>query len=284
MEGENKMESEIKNDQELYSYFRGRNAALTKENFSYLMQHHEVKQLLNDYLANILLHKPDDVFKFTKDYFKFLSKSGESDKFTILVGPSSVGKTELLKKLVEEFSNDFEIPKFVCTKDFENHITITEEEFFDLQNKKELILYSYDNKNKFYEGLSQGEIQRINDAGKIAIMETRLSDALKINQLSIPANFIGVLPPSLDHLRARIEKHTDLKTYAINKELEIARDEIRDIETYTFFGYRITNDIFETGYKDLKNVILSLYPKFKYSDEEIEALKNMPDGEIKGDS
>ena len=94
------MEEEIRNDQELYSYYRDRTTTLTKDNFMYLMSHPEVKRLLNDYLSNILLHKPDDVFKFTKDYFKFLSDKGESDKFVILVGPNSVGKTTLINKIL----------------------------------------------------------------------------------------------------------------------------------------------------------------------------------------
>ena len=65
----NKLEEEIQNDQELFSYFRDRNTTLCQDNFHFLMEHPEVKRLLNDYLSNILLHKPDDVFKFTKDYF-----------------------------------------------------------------------------------------------------------------------------------------------------------------------------------------------------------------------
>ena len=39
------MEEEIKNDQELYSYFRDRNTTLCKDNFTFLMNHPEVKRL-----------------------------------------------------------------------------------------------------------------------------------------------------------------------------------------------------------------------------------------------
>ena len=52
-------------------------------------------------------------------------------------------------------------------------------------------------------------------------------------------------------------------------------EEIKNIESYTFFGYRITNDLFETGYNDLKNAMFSLYPYLKYKESDIEELKKM---------
>ena len=39
--------------------------------------------------------------------------------------------------------------------------------------------------------------------------------------------------------------------------------------------FRIINDELETGLKDIKNAMTSLYPKLKYSDETIEEIKNM---------
>lgn len=278
MQMERKIENEIKNDQELYSYFRARNTDLTRENYNFLINHPEVKQLLNDYLANILLHKPDDIFKFTKDYFRFLSSNCEADGFTILVGPGSVGKTELLNKLISEFPERFEVPKFVCTKEMDGCILVTEEEFFQLQNNKELILHSFNSKERYYRGLSLREIRNINNDGKIALLETRLEEAMKIYQTSCSCNFIGILPPSLDQLRARIEKHTKLNTAGVNNELVKAAEEIKELESYTFLSFRIINDIFETGFNDFKNAIISLYPSLKYKPEDIRSLESMPDG------
>ena len=126
------MEAEIKNDQELYSYFRGRTATLCRDNFTFLMDHPEVKRVLNDYLSNILLHKPDDVFKFTKDYFKFLSDKGESVKFVVLVGPNSVGKSTLIDRVMNEYPNVFERPKFTSSKEKENCIVVSKEDFMDI--------------------------------------------------------------------------------------------------------------------------------------------------------
>ena len=268
------MEEEIRNDQELYSYYRDRTTTLTKDNFMYLMSHPEVKRLLNDYLSNILLHKPDDVLKFTKDYFKFLSDKGESDKFVVLVGPNSVGKTTLINKICEDFPENFETPKHIVTNNKENCINVSKEEFMDGINNKTIIVYSYDNKENEYEGISKEEIERINNSGKIAILEIDLKGAKTINNSSVDANFIGVLPPSMDALRVRIKQNTKLNTASINNVLEFAEKEVKEIENLTFFGFRIMNDELETGYKDMKNAIISLYPFLKYKPEDIEAIKN----------
>ena len=269
------MEEEIRNDQELYSYYRDRTTTLTKDNFMYLMSHPEVKRLLNDYLSNILLHKPDDVFKFTKDYFKFLSDKGESDKFVILVGPNSVGKTTLINKIIEDFPDYFEVPKHTVTNEKENCIQISKDDFMDSINDKKIICYNYDTKENEYDGISKEEIERINKSGKIAILEIDLNGAKKINNSGlIDANYIGVLPPCMDALRVRIKEHTKLNTASINNVLEFAEKEVKEIENLTFFVFRIMNDELNTGYNDMKNAIISLYPFLKYKPEDIEAIKN----------
>ena len=128
--------------------------------------------------------------------------------------------------------------------------------------------------------MEKSEIEKIQKEGKIAILEIDLEEKKKMNNLDIEANFIGILPPSLDALRQRIKANTKLNTEKINAELEKASDEIKEIEKYTFFMFRIINDELEAGLKDTKNAMISLYPKLKYTDEMIEDIKNL---NIEGD-
>ena len=277
----NKLEEEIQNDQELFSYFRDRNTTLCQDNFNFLMEHPEVKRLLNDYLSNILLHKPDDVFKFTKDYFKFLCDKGESHKLVVLVGPNSVGKTTMIDYIIKEFPNDFMKPVFRSTVKNENGYKLMDIEEHSNGLKNNLFIYDrFDTEKKEYISLEKSEIEKIQKEGKIAILEIDLEGAKKMNNLDIEANFIGILPPSLDALRQRIKANTKLNTEKINAELEKASDEIKEIEKYTFFMFRIINDELEAGLKDTKNAMISLYPKLKYTDEMIEDIKNL---NIEGD-
>ena len=271
-----KLEEEIQNDQELFSYFRDRNTTLCQDNFSFLMEHPEVKRLLNDYLSNILLHKPDDVFKFTKDYFKFLCDKGESHKLVVLVGPNSVGKTTMIDYIIKQFPNDFMKPFFRSTLQNENGYKLMDIEEHSNGLKNKLFIYDkFDTEKKEYISLEKSEIENIQKEGKIAIIEIDLEGAKKMNNLDIEANFIGIMPPSLDALRHRIKEHTKLNTEKINLELEKAADEIKEIEKYTFFMFRIINDELEAGLKDIKNAMISLYPKLKYTEEMIEDIKKM---------
>ena len=272
----NKLEEEIQHDQELFSYFRDRNTTLCQDNFTFLTDHPEVKRLLNDYLSNILLHKPDDVFKFTKDYFKFLCDTGESHKLVVLVGPNSVGKTTMIDYIIKEFPDYFVKPTFRSTLKSENGFKLMEIEEHSNGLKNNLFVYDkFDPDNKEYISLEKSEIENIQKDGKIVIMEIDLDGAKKMKNFDIEANFVGILPPSLDALRQRIKEHTKLNTEKINAELEKASDEIKEIEKYTFFVFRIVNDVLETGLKDIKNAMISLYPKLKYSDEMIEEIKNI---------
>ena len=272
----NKLEEEIQNDQELFSYFRDRNTTLCQDNFHFLMEHPEVKRLLNDYLSNILLHKPDDVFKFTKDYFKFLCDKGESHKLVVLVGPNSVGKTTMIDYIIKEFPNNFTKPFFRSSVKDQDGYKLMDIEEHSSGLKNNLFIYDrFDTEKKEYISLEKSEIEKIQSEGKIAIIEIDLEGAKKMNNLDIEANFIGILPPSLDALRHRIKAHTKLNTEKINAELEKASDEIKEIEKYTFFMFRIINDELEAGLKDIKNAMISLYPKLKYTDEMIEDIKNL---------
>ena len=240
------------------------------------MEHPEVKRLLNDYLSNILLHKPDDVFKFTKDYFKFLCDKGESHKLVVLVGPNSVGKTTMIDYIIKQFPNDFMRPLFRSTLKNENGYKLMDIEDHSNGLKNNLFIYDrFDTEKKEYISLEKSEIEKIQKEGKIAILEIDLEGAKKMNSLDIEANFIGILPPSLDALRHRIKEHTKLNTEKINAELEKASDEIKEVEKYTFFMFRIINDELEAGLKDIKNAMISLYPKLKYTDEMIEDIKNL---------
>ncbi len=74
------------------------------------MDHKEVRLLLNDYLSNILLHKPDDIFQFTKDHFQFLCTAPHIDRLLLIIGPKCGGRSTLMSRIKEEFPDQFDFP------------------------------------------------------------------------------------------------------------------------------------------------------------------------------
>lgn len=46
-----------------------REEELREEHFKFIDEHPELRQVLNDFLSSVLLHRPDDVFAFAREYF-----------------------------------------------------------------------------------------------------------------------------------------------------------------------------------------------------------------------
>ena len=94
-------------------------------------------------------------------------------------------------------------------------------------------------------------------------MEIDVNGAKTLYKKGLKANYIGVIPPSLESLRDRLKVRKTDNTDQIAKRLEISNEEITDINSSPFFTNRIINDDFETGFKDFKNAIFALYPILK---------------------
>mmetsp|Transcript_21029 Transcript_21029/g.46791 ORF Transcript_21029/g.46791 Transcript_21029/m.46791 type:complete len:95 (-) Transcript_21029:124-408(-) len=56
-----------------------REEALKREHADYLEKHPELRQVLNDFMSSVLLHRPDQVFEFAREYFSAF-KQGEAQE------------------------------------------------------------------------------------------------------------------------------------------------------------------------------------------------------------
>ena len=81
--------------------------------------------------------------------------------------------------------------------------------------KNDLLENNHFNNN--YYGTSKSEIERISKEGKVCILEMDVNEANQIYKLNFPANYIGILPPSLDIL----EKTTPPKVMYIFSDINM---------------------------------------------------------------
>ena len=82
-------------DPELRNYYVDIKQSIQQDYSQYIGSHPEIRQLLNDFMSSLLLHKPENVYKFTKDYFAFFNKEGNTKAGPlplVIMGPSGVGK------------------------------------------------------------------------------------------------------------------------------------------------------------------------------------------------
>lgn len=143
------MEENVNFDNEVLAYLTIRKDQLIESHKHYIQGHPEIREVLNDFLSAVLLHKPNDVFVFAKEYFHPFNPTPLKYKPLIVVGPSGVGKNTLRSKILEKYGGLFE-PKVSYTtrpgkaieKRKENYYFITKEEFMKVSNVDDLMSVS----------------------------------------------------------------------------------------------------------------------------------------------
>lgn len=125
-------------------------------------------------------------------------------------------------------------------------------------NKSEFFDYSY--QGNCYYGISKSEIERMKESNRVSVMELDIVSAKKIYRSGLIANYIGILPPSIDDLRERLDKMGLEKTANINLALKEAKKVIDEISQARFLNFRITNDDLDTAKTDFANAFISIFP------------------------
>ena len=134
-------------DNEVLAYLSVRKDELIQLHEEYILNHPEIREVLNDFLSSVLLHKPvsyeivvilikDDVFVYAKEYFHPFNPTPLRGKPFILVGPSGVGKNTLLTEVLKKYEGIFEKKISYTTRQVKqiekpgrNYYHISEEEF-----------------------------------------------------------------------------------------------------------------------------------------------------------
>ena len=93
-------------------------------------------------------------------------------------------------------------------------------------------------------GTCKKELQRINKAGKIPIIECDTYGAININKTGLEGNYLFIYPPSFEELRKRIE---------------LAITEIEQANNSVLFTNRLVNDNLEKAVDQFFTLVESQY-------------------------
>jgi guanylate kinase len=186
------------------------------------------------------------VFVYAKEYFHPFNPTPLRGKPFILVGPSGVGKDTLLQEVFKKYKGIFEKkisyttrPMKKIEKNQGNYYLITKEEFSKKIESNDFVEYREIN-GHFY-GTCKKELARIQNAGRICIIEVDTQGAIEINKTGLEGNFLFIYPPSLEDLRKRIGNRIETEE-EFKKRIELAITEIELANNSVLFVNRLVND------------------------------------------
>ncbi len=181
----------------------------------------------------------------------------------VVAAPSGAGKSSLVKALMEldshispSVSHTTRAPRgqekhgreyYFCS-DAEFDALVAQDAFFEWAHVH----------GKRY-GTSRMAIESRLAKGEDVILEIDFQGAYQIKKLFPEAVLIFILPPSLDELRARIERRGEDTTDSIELRMQNAREEIDQARNFDFV---IINELFERAVFDLKAIAHAQRLKF----------------------
>ena len=175
----------------------------------------------------------------------------------IVSGPSGVGKSTILKKVLQDAKGTVFSISWTTREKRESEIDgidyffIDEKEFLKKIENNEFLEWAKVHNN--YYGTPKKWIQDVLETGKNIILDIDVQGAENLKNMSVQGVFVFIAPPSFEELENRIRnRHTDSEE-SIQKRLENARKELAKMDLY---DYVVKNEILEDAIDQLKNIIL----------------------------
>ncbi|MGC9361938.1 MAG: guanylate kinase [Candidatus Syntrophosphaera sp.] len=174
----------------------------------------------------------------------------------ILSAPSGGGKNAILNEVLKA-SPDIDYSVSYTTRaprgNEKNGVIyhfVTEEEFLRRREEGDF-LESAEVFGKWY-GTSKSFVRSRLEAGHHVIMDIDVQGAAQITNTDVPNVKIFIMPPSMEVLRDRLKKRGTDSDEEIQKRLEIAREEVKQLLHY---DYLVVNDLLETAVQDVLAII-----------------------------
>ncbi|CAB4255113.1 similar to Saccharomyces cerevisiae YDR454C GUK1 Guanylate kinase, converts GMP to GDP [Maudiozyma barnettii] len=178
----------------------------------------------------------------------------------VLSGPSGTGKSTLLKKLFAEFPNNFGFSVSSTTRnpregeqDGKDYNFVTVNDFKKMIDQDKFIEWAQFSGN--YYGTTVDSVKQVMDSGKTCILDIDMQGVKSVKgKPDLKARFLFIAPPSVDHLRQRLEGRGTETEESVSKRLAAAIAELEYAETGAH-DQIIVNDDLEKAYQELKKFI-----------------------------
>lgn len=172
----------------------------------------------------------------------------------ILSSPSGAGKTTLTRMMLQDRNLDLTLSISVTTRarrssevDGIHYRFIGEKQFIALRDAGELLEWAEVHGN--YYGTPRGPVEEILAQGRDCLFDIDYQGTRQVREkMNADTVSVFILPPSMQELRARLERRAEDSRAVIEKRLENARKEIARWKEY---DYVIVNDDLQRSFDDL---------------------------------
>ena len=176
----------------------------------------------------------------------------------VISGPSGVGKSSLLKKLLEKHCGGISFSVSYTSRgmregerDGIDYFFVSEQKFKDDIERDMFIEWAKVHDN--YYGTSKKFIENVSKQGKRCILDIDVQGALNLMSKNIDAKYIFIAPPSVEVLKERLLYRNTDSIEVIEKRVKNAIKELTFKEKYQ---YIVINDDFDRAFLELENIIL----------------------------
>ena len=175
----------------------------------------------------------------------------------VVSGPSGVGKGTILKKVLENPTNNCFYSISMTTRkrregeiDGVNYYFVNEYQFQNAIANDELLEYAEFVGN--YYGTPKNVVEKMRNQGKNVVLEIEVQGATQVLEKCKDALSIFIVPPSMEELEKRIKGRASESEEVIQERLKKARKELYETTKY---NYVVCNENIEVAIDTVSSII-----------------------------
>ncbi|MCX7702591.1 MAG: guanylate kinase [Planctomycetota bacterium] len=181
----------------------------------------------------------------------------------VISGPSGVGKTSVVKRLLED--KRFVLSVSATTRaprrgerNGVDYYFVSEDEFKRMVERGELLEWAVVFGHHY--GTPKSELERASDESKILILDVDVQGVEQLRAKNLEGVYIQIRPPDEEELRRRLkgrktESETELQMRLKKAAYELSRKEL--------FDHFVVNDILDKAVARIKNIIENAFKEKK---------------------